>query len=132
VKKIKMLYYGGLLMDYTVKHLEYKLKATLKTIKMYLCRAEFSHIKQEVRKVRSQEIKYITNVTDYDLIRLEQLITNRRTKSRRLNPQIKKEITLEEAKKVLRKIRKILKTDKNDVFKNIEIENELYKVEKYI
>jgi hypothetical protein len=118
-------------MDYTVKHLEYKLKITFKTIKIYLCRAEFNHIKQEVRKIRSQEIKYITNVTDYDLIRLEQLISNRKTKSKRLNPLAKKEITLEEAKRTLRKIRKILKTDKNDILKNIEIENELYKIEKY-
>lgn len=118
-------------MDYTVKHLEYKLKVTFKTIKIYLCRAEFNHIKQEVRKIRSQEIKYITNVTDYDLIRLEQLISNRRTKSKRPNQLVKKEITLEEAKRTLRKIRKILKTDKNDVLKNIEIENELYKIEKY-
>ena len=118
-------------MDYTIKHLEYKLKVTFKTIKIYLCRAEFNHIKQEVRKIRSQEIKYITNVTDYDLIRLENLISTRRTISKK--PKIaQKPLDIDKAKRVLRKIRKILKTDKNDVLKNIEIENELYKIDKIL
>lgn len=119
-------------MDYTVKHLEYKLKVTFKTIKIYLCRAEFNHIKQEVRKIRSQEIKYITNVTDYDLIRLEQLISNRRTKSKRPNPLAKKEIKIEEAKRILRKIIKILDEDINDVVKTLKIEDEIYKIKKNI
>lgn len=79
-----------------------------------------------------KEEVYLNNVTDYDLIRLEQLITTRRTKSKKPSQFVKKEITIEEAKRVLRKIRKILKTDKNDVIKNIEIENELYKIKKYL
>ena len=115
-------------MKYTVKMLEWRLKVKYQTLAVYLGRAEFSHIKREVIK----EVVYLNNVTDYDLIRLEQLISNRRTKSKRHNPLLKKEITFEEAKRVLRKIRKILKTDKNEVFKNIEIENELYKIEKYL
>lgn len=115
-------------MKYTIKMLEWRLKVKYQTLAVYLSRAEFSHIKREVKK----EVVYLKNVTDYDLIRLEQLISNRRTKSKRPNPLVKKEITLEEAKRVLRKIRKILKTDKNDALKNIEIENELYKIDKIL
>lgn len=119
-------------MDYTIKHLEHKLKVTFKTLRIYLCRAEFAHIKQEVRKIKSQEIKYVTNVTDYDLIRLEQLISNRRTKSKRPNSLVKKEIKIEEAKRILRKLIKILDEDTNDVIKIIKIENEIYKIKKNI
>lgn len=120
------------IMKYTIKMLEWRLKVKYQTLAVYLSRAEFSHIKREVGKVAKKEVVYLNNVTDYDLIRLEQLISNRRTKSKRPNQLVKKEITLEEAKRVLRKIRKILKTDKNDVLKNIEIENELYKIDKIL
>lgn len=114
-------------MKYTIKMLEWRLKVKYQTLAVYLSRAEFSHIKREVIK----ETVYLNNVTDYDLIRLEQLISNRKTKSKKPNQSVKK-ITLEEAKRILRKIRKILKTDKNDVLKNIEIENELYKIDKIL
>lgn len=112
--------------------LERRLKVKYQTLTIYLSRAEFSHIKREVGKVAKKEVVYLNNVTDNDLMRLEQLISTRRTKSKKPSQFKKKEITLEEAKRVLRKIRKILKTDKNDVLKNIEIENELYKIDKIL
>lgn len=117
-------------MDYTIKHLEYKLKVTFKTIKIYLCRAEFNHIKQEVRKIKSQEIKYITNVTDYDLIRLENLISTRRTISKK--PKETKPLDIDKAKRVFRKLIKILDTDINDVMKVIKIEDELFKIKELL
>ena len=119
-------------MKYTIKMLEWRLKVKYPTLAIYLSRAEFSHIKREVGKVAKKEVVYLNNVTDYDLIRLEQLISNRRTRSKRPNSLVKKEIKIEEAKRILRKIIKILDEDTNDVIKIIKIEDEIYKIKKNI
>ena len=117
-------------MDYTIKHLEYKLKISFKTIRVYLCRAEFNHIKQEVRRVKNQEIKYITNITAHDLMRLEKLISTRRTLSKK--PKETKPLDMDKAKRVFRKLIKILYTDINDVMKVIKIEDELFKIKELL
>lgn len=62
-------------MRYRIELLEKMLDRKYGTIKIYLSRAEFSHIKIEI----FTHGKYIVNITEYDILRLRDLITRRST-----------------------------------------------------
>lgn len=64
----------------TIEELATRVKCSVQQLKVYLCRAEFSHIKWE--KVNKQKIS--NNVHKDDIQRLRQLIYNRRLKHEKL------------------------------------------------
>ena len=60
-------------MKYKIEVLEKMLDRKYETIRMYLARPEFSHIKIERHKAR----KFVVNMNTDDLLRLRNLITRR-------------------------------------------------------
>ena len=60
-------------MRYKMSALEKMLDRKYETIRMYLARAEFSHIKIERHKVG----KFFVNINTYDLLKLINLIARR-------------------------------------------------------
>lgn len=60
----------------TPNYLEKCIGVSIKTINVYLCRAEFAHIKRVSRK----KIERYYNVTNYDIEQLKQLIRKRNHK----------------------------------------------------
>ena len=64
----------------TIDELAKRVKCSVQQLNVYLCRAEFSHIKwQNVNKQRMSN-----NVNRDDIIRLRELIFNRRIKHEKL------------------------------------------------
>ena len=60
-------------MRYEMKNLEKMLDRKYETIRMYLARPEFSHIKIERHKIG----KFVVNMDSEDLLKLRNLITRR-------------------------------------------------------
>ena len=60
----------------TPDYLEKQIGVSIKTIQLYLCRSEFSHVKRVSRK----RIERYYNITNYDIERLKELIRRRNVK----------------------------------------------------
>lgn len=111
-------------MKYAVAYLEKILKVKRQTITLYFSRAEFSHIKRIVKN----GVIYFSNVTNGDIIEVKKLIDKRRKKSFKE----KKQLSLRQAKKILKNIQEILYIDINDVIKTMRIEDEIQKIKKFL